>query len=694
MSTGEQQNNPSPSAIRDEVRRTVQQLNEMASTEKDFDQFCDTVLSRVVKITGAHGALLWQVNGNQTPQLTHQTGRHPNANAKDVLSQENSQHSNAVMEVVAKEQPMGLTSDSFTHPPDPQDENNGQRDESFLMLFSPVYNRTKKCCGTLELLQRGDISPQAQEGYLRFLSQISQLFQRWHEEQEEEQNHTVKTISADSWTNRLEFINETHRSINTVDTAYAIANEARRLLNCDRVSVGQWNGTKCKISAISSQDRFDNRSNVVRLLSAVATASVSAEATFWITGSTEGIAPEVAQKINDYLDESHSRTLIVIPLLARAPALPDLEMKSHQQQVSQKLGVLILEYFDADVPENEIEFDTQLIVGQSEIALENARKHSEIFLLPVWQRLGWLQQVLFRDHRAKTNTGLVALGILILVMLFFPKELKMKIDGVMHPATRNTIYAQTDGIIREILIDERAKVKKGQPLLRLENQDLEMQISSAEYEIQAINHQIDNANSQLASGLKDATESAEIGMAIDLFKKQRKTLSSKLKLMEFKRSQHEIVSPINGTVTTPRLKRRYTDFPAVSNLALLEVVDLEGQWQLELKIPQNKMTYVDQAFAEDPGKLLDVEFKIGTNPNLNLNGTLAKIAIDDRGVPSADGAPEFRAFVEIEPSQLAELQNELRSGAGATAKIRCGTRSLGFVCFYQIYDFLRTKVFF
>ncbi|MDB4371491.1 hypothetical protein N9Z44_05255, partial [Mariniblastus sp.] len=159
MSTGEQQNSPSPSAIRDEVRRTVQQLNEMASTEKDFDQFCDTVLSRVVKITGAHGALLWQVNGNQTPQLTHQTGRHPNASAKDVLSQENSQHSNAVMEVVAKELPMGLTSDSFTEPPHPQDENPTQNDDSFLMLFSPVYNRTKKCCGTLELLQRGDISP-------------------------------------------------------------------------------------------------------------------------------------------------------------------------------------------------------------------------------------------------------------------------------------------------------------------------------------------------------------------------------------------------------------------------------------------------------------------------------------------------------------------------------------------------------
>ena len=113
MSTGEQQNSPSPTQIREEVRRTIQQLNEMANTEKDFDHFCDTVLSRVVKITGAHGAMLWQVNGDNTPRLTHQTGKHPNETAKEVLSNDNRQHNNAVMEVVTKQLPMGLTSESF-----------------------------------------------------------------------------------------------------------------------------------------------------------------------------------------------------------------------------------------------------------------------------------------------------------------------------------------------------------------------------------------------------------------------------------------------------------------------------------------------------------------------------------------------------------------------------------------------------
>ena len=594
------------------------------------------------------------------------------------------------MEVVTKQLPMGLTSEAFIGKTDNITDPNARRDESFLMLFSPVYNRTKECCGTLELLQRGDISPQAQEGYLRFLTQISQLFQRWHEQQE------LSKVSqkSDAWNDRIEFISETHRSIDQTETAYSIANEARRLLNCDRVSVGKWNGRRCKITAISSQDRFDNRANVVRLLSNVATASVSADSKFWVTGNTEGLAPEVARKINEYLDESHSRTLIVIPLLARLPATPDLEMKSRRKEKAKKLGAVIFEYFDADIQENEIEEDTKLIVDQSEIALENARQHSEIFMLPVWKRLGWLQQLLFRDHRRKSMTGLACLAVLILLMLFFPKELKMKIDGVMHPTVRNTIYAQTEGIIREILIDERARVDKGQPLLLLENRDLDLEINSTKSEIESINHQIDNAKAQLASGWKDQSESAEIGMAIDLFQKQRTRLTSTLELMELKKSQQKIISPIDGTVTTPQLKRRYTDFPVAANYPLLEVVHLDGTWQLELKIPQNKMAYVDEAFKKNPGQLLNVEFKIGTNPNLNLKGTLARSAVDDRGVPSEQGAPDFRAIVEIEPDQLEELQNELRSGAGATAKILCGKRSLGFVCFYQVYDFMRTKVFF
>ncbi len=684
MSSAEHQTRTDPDAIRNEVRRTIQQLNEMARTEKDYDQFCNAVLGKVVKMTGAHGALLWQANGDRQPKLTHHSGVPPSETAKAVVTAVDGQHGKAVMEVITKQMPMGLMSESLTgRPADP----NQKIDDPFLMLFSPVFNRADSCCGTVELLQRADITPQAQEGYLRFLTQISALFQRWHEQQD------LKKLSAnaDSWGKRLEFISESHRSIDRKETCYAIANEARRLLNCDRVSVGTWNGRRCKIVAISSQDRFDNRSNVVRLLTNVATASVSADSPFWITGSTEGLAPDVATKINEYLDESHSRTLAVIPLLAKQPETADLEMKSRRRKKAKKLGVICLEYFDADVAEADIEEDRNLIVSQSEIALENARKHGEIFLLPIWKRLGWLQKLLFRDHLRKTLFGLLCLGLLTAAMFFWPKELKMKVDGVMHPTVRRTIYPQTGGEVTEVLIGEREKVTAGQKLMTLHNADLEIGISVQEFEIKRIEEDIAHATNQLSSGrVKDSVERADISMSVKHYKKKKVTMEEQLELMKLKRTYQEIVSPIDGTVITPDPKRKYELKSVDPSHALLEVVDLNGTWQLELRIPQVKVVYIDEAFNDADGEPLDVEFKIGTDPNLNLQGTVARIL--PRAVPSDTGPPEYRAIVNIEQDQLEKLQGELRSGAGATARILCGKRPLGFVCFYQLYDYVRTKL--
>jgi multidrug efflux pump subunit AcrA (membrane-fusion protein) len=689
MSTGEQQQQAA-SAIRDEVRKTIQQLTEMAQSEKDFDQFCNAVLTQVVKITGAHGALLWQINGNQVPQLTHLSGTAPNETARQITSKDNPQHNKAILEVVDRQIPMGVTSEAFTGTPDATDPS-GLKDESFLMLFSPVFSRPKKCCGTLELVQRGDISTKAQEGYLRFMNQISQLFQRWFEQQD----LSRLGENADSWGSRMEFISEIHRSIDHDETAFSIANEARRLLNCDRVSVGKWNGRTCKVKAISSQDRFDNRANVIRLLSNVATASVSSESPFWVTGSTDGIAPEVAKRINEYLDESHSRTLAVIPLFAKPPEVPNLEMSSRHKRKPKKLGALIVEYFDADVTEVQIEEDLNLIVKQSEIALENTRKHSEIFMLPVWKRLGWLQKLLFRDHFAKTMTGLAALGILTLAMLFWPKELKMKVDGVMHPTIRQTIFSKTDGIVEEVLVGERADVVAGQPLLKLENQDLKMQIDTTLFELENIDLRISDLGGQLSNPRTDPRNLNDIGMQIRQNESRKKALEKQLELWRLKEEYQTVSSPITGTIVTSELQRRFNEFPIEPNFPLLEVADLKGEWRLELKIDQGEIGYVDEAFRRNDNKPLDVEFKIGTNPNLNLKGTLKKSDVETRAIQSqATGEPVIRAIVQIQPDELKQLKDELRSGAGVTAKILCGKRQLGFVCFYQIIDFFRTKVIF
>ncbi len=688
MSTGQQQ--ATTEQLKDEVRQAVRNLTEFSRTADNYGQFCERVLNDIVRITGAHGALLWEMQqSNSPPALSGFSGQAPDDQARAILSPENEGHTRMLMEVIGKKAPVGITSDAFTGPVDPDAP---VETTPFLMLLAPVVNRQQQCYGTLELVQRGNIGKSAQEGYLRFLAQIAQLFTRWHEHRDLNR----LSQSADQWGRKVEFINEVHQSIDGKETAYAIANEARRLLKADRVSVGKWNGRRCKVIAISSQDRFDNRANVVRKLSKVATASVAADTQFWITGDTDGIAPEVARKINDYLDESNCRTFAVIPLVKRPDDAPNLEQKKRRREKPVKLGALIVEYFDADVTQEQIADDCGLIVSQSQLALNNARRHNEIFMAPVWKKLGWLQTFLFRDHFAKTMTGLVAFAGLVLAMIFVPTELKMHVDGVMHPQIRQNIYAQTPGTVDEIFIDEDSSVEESTPLMRLRNVDLEVQLNQTEKQLLTLESQIEGLEYQLSQGRRgDAGQrdsGVDAGAQFQMLKEQKANQKELMKLLEKKQKMLDVRAPLAGSVIT-RDPQRLKDYPVNPGQKLLTISQLDGPWELEIKIPQHKIGYIDDAIRvakeDDEGRLLRVTYIVSTNPNATLEGELVRIS--DRTFPDDQGVPHYRGVV-----RALDIENleKPRPGAGVTASIECGQRSLGFRCFYQLWDWYRTQVIF
>ena len=102
------------------------------------------------------------------------------------------------------------------------------------------------------------------------------------------------------------------------------------------------------------------------------------------------------------------------------------------------------------------------------------------------------------------------------------------------------------------------------------------------------------------------------------------------------------------------------------------------------------MGYILRAMMENDNEPLDVEFRVATNPNILLKGKLQNKNVAARADTGQAGVPEFRAIVDADISDL----EELRPGAGVTAKVFCGRKQLGFVWFYQIIDFMRTKVFF
>ncbi|MFN9540086.1 MAG: GAF domain-containing protein, partial [Planctomycetota bacterium] len=458
MSTDTRNQNEAAEQVKQQVRNTIQELRALVRADLSFDEFCQTLLNKAVPLTGSHGAIIWRAGGEggqlimaaaHGPRVEEIQPQHP-AHQSLLLDAASKQHS-----LVVPSEALGLFNGVVNAA--------GDRPGEMLLLVTPVFDRKKQCWGVLELLQRPDIMPAAQQGYLKFLGELAGLFPRWHE-----QNDLRQMSSAESnWVNRLNFAKEIHRSTELEPTAYAVANEARRLLHADRACIAIWDGSQCQIRAISSQDRFDNRANVVKRLRAVATAAVRSSTPLWLTGDTTALPPKVAALVNSYLDEAHSRTLAVLPMEEYQAASTSISVKRTRPQRKRKLGALVLEYFDREVPREAHEDELQLVLDEGSVALTNALETNEILFLPLLRWLGGIKRFLFADHLSKTLTALGALALLTAFMCLWPTPMRLKIDGVLQPEIRRNLFTALDVVVGQVNVEHKSNVRQGELLLEL-----------------------------------------------------------------------------------------------------------------------------------------------------------------------------------------------------------------------------------
>ena len=124
-----------------------------------------------------------------------------------------------------------------------------------------------------------------------------------------------------------------------------------------------------------------------------------------------------------------------------------------------------------------------------------------------------------------------------------------------------------------------------------------------------------------------------------------------------------------------------------SNL-LLEVANVNGQWQLELELPDRKVGHLLRAQRESD-EPLEVVFQLAMDPERSLTGHIKKVA----GATSLNGQHQqnVRIVVDIDEADIEGLK---KVGAGVAAKLRCGRRSIGYVWLYDAIEFVKAKVLF
>src|SRR5207302_1388684 len=182
----------------------------------------------------------------------------------------------------------------------------------FLTLLAPIIV-DKQCAGLVEVWQDPNRGADAQRGFLQFLVRMAGLAAGYT------RNHQLRQMVGQQqvWTQLEAFARQTHNSLNPTEVAYMVANEGRRLIERDRVSVGLRFGKKTVVEAISGADVVEKRSNLVQLQRKLFDAvMVWGEKLIYSGTKDDTLPPNVIHALDDYLAESTSKLLVVVPLRA------------------------------------------------------------------------------------------------------------------------------------------------------------------------------------------------------------------------------------------------------------------------------------------------------------------------------------------------------------------------------------------
>ncbi|MCA9236260.1 MAG: HlyD family efflux transporter periplasmic adaptor subunit [Planctomycetales bacterium] len=693
---GEESRLPDEDSIRrakQEIQSLVQEVVDLAKREVEPAEFYAGLLDRSIAALAAPGGVVWSIEEGAGLKLQYQVNLQQTGLVRDPAAQ--MQHARLLAQIAEKGEP------SLTPPHSGVGGTGDDRDQvaanptDFLLVVAPIVT-DQGVDGLVEIFQRTGARPTAQRGYLRFMVQICEIAGEYLKTR-----RLRSFVSKQSLWEQLEsFTSLVHEKLDSRETAYTIANEGRRLVGCDRVTVVLRKGSKYVVEAISGQDTFDKRSNVVRLLRNLARVVGRSGEDLWYAGDTADLAPQVEKAVNAYVDESHTKQLAVLPLREIEPNADDDEAKKRRENI---LGVLVIEQLvDGKQPDGLMQ-RVDVVRRHSGTALTNAAFHESLFLMPLWRLIGKSRVLVAARNLPKTIAAALAIGAVITALCLVPYDFTVTADAKLLPEQRANVFAELDGMITSVKKTHGEEVTAGEVLATQRSSALEEQFVSLSKELDTVQEQIRSVELRRRKLNRATTRETDLDDVIAekaRLEKTREGLLKQLELHEQQRERLEIRSPINGEVVTWKVKELIEGRTVRTGNRLMEIADPSQGWELEMFVPEAKMGHImaqlDEMRRSDPEAQLSVTFILATHPSEKLTGRVVEIHYNAE--VEGDEGNTVRMDVEFEQSQLKRLvadpARDLKVGADVKVKVHCGRAAVGYVWFHELWEFIQSRILF
>lgn len=667
-----------------EIQTIVQQIAELSRTDTTIEQFYEEFLNKVVAALAAVGGAVWTVTSGGM-QLTYQINLRSTGLVDNPIGQE--QHGRLLQRTLASDEGLLVAPHSGSSAGiSDGDEHAAANATDYLLVMVPVHN-DQGPQGVVEVFQRPGSRPATQRGYLRFLQQTCDLAGEFL------RGRRLRHLAEKQglWEQLESFTRTAHETLDVREAAYTIANEGRRLIGCDRVSVAIQRGSRCTVEAVSGQDTFDKRSNVVSLLNRVARAVTKTAEDVWYSGDTSNLAPQVEKTLDAYVDESHTKSMAILPLFK--PDRDAQEGVPNERKRREVIGALIVEQMVDTTPSEGYTQRVEVVRTHSATAIANALEHNSLFLMPLWKTLGKATSLFRGRTKWKTLAITSAVVAAIVAAVYYQVPFNLEGDGSLKPVTLKGVYARIDGEITDIHVGYNQQVSAGDLLVEMKSLELDQELVRLRGQLSQIDAEITGTRRRTSVRLTPAEEN-ELSLKRGELTIQRASVEGLIAKREEQMRMLRVTSPISGRVITGKSQiEQLPNRPVSHGQRMLEVADLSGDWYLEVLMPESRMRHVAEAWqkSEESGEKLKVTFYLVSQPDQLFNGYVSLIETTAQARGEEGNTVLLR--VNFEPGELERLRGIIRGedpkvGTEAIAKVHCGEESIGYVYLHDLQDFL------
>lgn len=666
--------NSSVQEVRDKIIQLAREIEEHSRSNMPPKEFFNEFLKRVVGAVGARAGVVWLRNDANRLELLQEiglgnTGFHENPDAM-------STNQKFLTEVLSNGQ-------ACTYHPAETSEQLPTED----MLVLAALQANKEVVGVVQIFQRHDTPAQARPGFLQFVEQMTGYACRYLENQGKEDANSSMAVSqiAEDFE---QFVLQLHKSLDVKEVAFTAANDGRLLVGCDRVSVAVLDGRKTVIRAISGQDSVNQRANLVRKMTKLASHVIRTNEKMEYTGKVDHLAPKVERALADFVQESGSRMVTVIPLF-----MPDAVIEKDdphgrpKEKVRKTVGGIIIEQVAESQPKPGVLEKGELISDHVGASIYNAKQYNRLFLMPLWRGLGKVFGFLEGRNGLKAALIVLALAGAIAALVMVPWDYRVEGQGKMMPVVQKDVFVPWDGEVVKIHVKSGAHVKVGQLLLEIKNPDLKTQLTAAKGELNSKAALLKTIHGELNRNLRPTEPSKrnELEGQMKQTQEEMAALIEQIGIIDDRIASLNVKAPIKGVITTFQLEQLLLNRPVRRGEVLLEIKRDDGDWQLELDVEEKRMGhFLDAVKADNNDMARSVEFKLATDSESEFKATVSKVST--RANSSQEAGSVVMVFCEFDEEQL---PRQPRIGAEVRAKINCGQKSLGYVLFGDVVEFVQ-----